>query len=108
MIIFPPLKLGILILIYGSLSKGFVKLYARYLGLDHDAIVADLEIEQGVIPKSEILGSITSNEMSDAKDSSPSTSKNSLRPANKLSFQSGSCCSRSHNPFSVHIDFSNF
>ena len=65
--------------------RGFVKLYARYLGLDHDAIVADLEVELGVSSQNQrkSLGSITSNEMSDAKDSSPSTSKNSLRSANK-------------------------
>ena len=65
--------------------RGFVRLYAHYLGLDHDAIVADLEVELGTSSQNQrkSLGSITSNEMSDTKDSSPSTAKNSLRSANR-------------------------
>ncbi len=65
--------------------RGFVRLYAHYLGLDHDAIVADLEVELGMSSKNQrkSLGSITSNEMSDPKDISPSTSKNSLRSASR-------------------------
>ena len=65
--------------------RGFVRLYAHYLGLDHDAIVADLEVELGTSSQNQrkSLGSITSNEMSDTKDSSPSTTKNSLRSANR-------------------------
>lgn len=65
--------------------RGFVRLYAHYLGLDHDAIVADLEVELGISSQDQrkSLGSITSNEMSDTKDNSPSTTKNSLRSANR-------------------------
>ena len=65
--------------------RGFVRLYAHYLGLDHDAIVADLEVELGMSSENQrkSLGSITSNELSDTKDSSPSTTKNSLRSANR-------------------------
>ena len=50
--------------------RGFVRLYAHYLGLDRDAIVADLEVELGMSSQNQrkSLGSITSNEMSDTKD----------------------------------------
>ena len=65
--------------------RGFVRVYSRYLGLDHDAIVSDLEVELGMSNQNQrkSLGSITSNEMSDNKDNSPSNTKNSLRSTNR-------------------------
>ena len=51
--------------------RGFVKLYARFLDLDQEAIVGDLDIELGASPRKasrKSLGSITKNDSNDGAD----------------------------------------
>ena len=48
--------------------RGFVKLYARFLDLDQEAIVSDLDIELGASPRKvsrKSLGSITKGDSKD-------------------------------------------
>ena len=61
--------------------RGFIRLYARYLDLDQDAVVADLEIELGNSSSrnsKKSLGSIASpeiNEINEPSSSSPSSKR---------------------------------
>jgi hypothetical protein len=51
--------------------RGFVRLYARFLDLDQDAILADLDLELGKgtgKPVRKSLGSIANNEVADGAD----------------------------------------
>ena len=61
--------------------RGFVRLYSRFLGLDQDAIVADLEVELGVSSQSQrkSLGSITTSELSENKENIPTNKKSVSR-----------------------------
>ena len=56
--------------------RGFVKLYARFLDLDHEATVSDLDIELGANPRKvsrKSLGSISKGDSSDSAEYSTST-----------------------------------
>ena len=60
--------------------RGFVRLYARFLDLDQEAVLADLDLELGnTSSKSskKSLGSITSNETESSEFSNKKTSSNS-------------------------------
>ena len=61
--------------------RGFVRLYSRFLGLDQEAIVADLEVELGVSSQSQrkSLGSITTSELSENKENIPTNKKSVSR-----------------------------
>ena len=51
--------------------RGFVKLYARFLDLDQEAIIGDLDMELGASPRKasrKSLGSITKNDSNDGAD----------------------------------------
>lgn len=61
--------------------RGFVKLYARFLDLDQEAIIGDLDIELGASPRKasrKSLGSIAKNDSNDGADySNPNKIKSS-------------------------------
>ena len=57
--------------------RGFVRLYAKFLGLDQDALVADLDNELGKVSDKNAkksLGSIVTNDNSSKQSSSSSES----------------------------------
>ena len=63
--------------------RGFVRLYARFLGLDEDAIVADLNIELGTAAsksQKKNLGAINANEAPDVLDLSKKPSAKEKYP----------------------------
>ena len=67
--------------------RGFVKLYARFLDLDQEATVSDLDIELGASPRKpsrKSLGSITKGDSIDSADYSTS---NKIKKSNIKSSQ---------------------
>ena len=65
--------------------RGFVKLYARFLDLDQEAIVSDLDIELGASPRKvsrKSLGSITKG---DSKDTVEYATSNKIKSSNPKS-----------------------
>ena len=65
--------------------RGFVKLYARFLDLDQEAIVSDLDIELGASPRKvsrKSLGSITKG---DSKDTVEYSTSNKIKSSNPKS-----------------------
>lgn len=71
--------------------RGFIKVYARYLGIDPESAVADLEAELGAFSnrtKKKSLGSISSSETADKADVPRATA--SPRPRNRTPNQTQS------------------
>ena len=65
--------------------RGFVKLYARFLDLDQESILADLDLELGKVSgktAKKSLGSIANTEVSENSDFAKSTSTGSAKPSN--------------------------
>lgn len=63
--------------------RGFVKLYARFLDLDQESILADLDLELGKVSGKtarKSLGSIANTEVSENSDFAKSTSTGSTSP----------------------------
>lgn len=66
--------------------RGFVRLYSRFLGLDQEGIMSDLDLELGSISsknQKKSLGSIASNDLIEKK-ASAATSSNSNKTAKSI------------------------